>query len=243
MKIALQMYTVREESQVNFLKTLEEVSKIGYEGVEFAGFYEVEARVLKAKLDELHLFPLSAHIPLEQLENNLDEVMKYNKTIGNTTIVCPYSKWENDEEYQNIVSILNRAKTVLAENDMKLLYHNHSHEFEKSGHRYKLDLLLESVKGMKLELDTCWVAHGKVDVLEYMAIHTDDLELVHIKDIDYDGEEFVLRELGGGSLPIMDIINKSEELGLEWIIVENDFPKPDGITNIRKSIEFLRRLL
>jgi len=243
MKIAIQLYTLRVECQIDFLKTLEQVAALGYEGVEFAGFHHIEASVLKVKLEELKLVPLSAHIPLEELENNLEEVINYNKTIGNFRIVCPFSKWENEEEFQKIVKILTIATAVLKENDMELFYHNHSHEFEKINNRYKLDLLIDAVEGMKMELDTCWVSQAKVDVLEYMESHKEYLALIHIKDSDYNGDDFILKALGEGCLPILDIINKSEQLELEWIIVENDFPKPDGITNITRSMEFLRRAL
>ena len=126
---------------------------------------------------------------------------------------------------------------------MTLLYHNHSHEFEMIDHQYKLDLLLEAVDGMKLELDTCWVSHGKVDVLTYMENNKNKIDLVHIKDIEYSGDDYILRELGSGCLPIEQIIDKSKEIGLDWIIVENYMHKPEGMSNITKSMEFLRRIL
>ena len=36
--IALQFYSVRDESSKDFVGTLEKVAEIGYEGIEFAGF-------------------------------------------------------------------------------------------------------------------------------------------------------------------------------------------------------------
>lgn len=243
MRIALQMYTLRDECDIDFIKTLEKVSSLGYEGVEFAGFYDISASVLKEKLDELNLLALSSHTGIDLLENELDKVIKYNKIIGNKQIVCPFSNWENDEEFLVIVSVLNHAMEVLKANGMTLLYHNHSHEFEMVDHQYKLDLLLEAVEGMKLELDTCWVSHGKVDVVNYMENNKNKIDLVHIKDIEYNDDNYILKELGGGCLPIAKIINKSKEIGLDWLIVENDLPKPDGMTNITNSMEFLRRIL
>ena len=35
--VALQLYTVRDETEKNFISTLEKVARIGYTGVELAG--------------------------------------------------------------------------------------------------------------------------------------------------------------------------------------------------------------
>ena len=55
MKLAVQLYSVRDDYKTGeeFLKILEKVKEIGFEGVEFAGFGCCEPEVIKAKLDEL----------------------------------------------------------------------------------------------------------------------------------------------------------------------------------------------
>ena len=49
MKIALQLYTVRDhcETGEELLSTLKEVKQAGYDGVEFAGTREVDAETMK----------------------------------------------------------------------------------------------------------------------------------------------------------------------------------------------------
>lgn len=74
-KLAVQLYTVREEAGKDFIGTLEKVAALGYEGVEFAGFFDIPANVLKYQLDRLGLTPVGSHTPLEQLVDHLDEVI------------------------------------------------------------------------------------------------------------------------------------------------------------------------
>ena len=64
MKIAVQLYSVRDciNSAEDFMRVLEEVKAMGYEGVEFAGYHGVDAATIKAKLDELGLVAVGAHI-------------------------------------------------------------------------------------------------------------------------------------------------------------------------------------
>ena len=44
--IALQLYTVRDETAKNFIGTLRAVAEIGYHGVEFAGYGDLGAKRL-----------------------------------------------------------------------------------------------------------------------------------------------------------------------------------------------------
>ena len=97
MQIAIQLYTLREVCQEDFFGTLEKVSKLGYEGVEFAGFYGKDAITLKEKLDQLKLTAVSSHVPLDELTSNLDEVISFHKMLGIKNIVCPFKKWNTQQ--------------------------------------------------------------------------------------------------------------------------------------------------
>jgi sugar phosphate isomerase/epimerase len=70
--IAVQLYTLREETEKDFAGTLKKVAEIGYKGVEFAGFGDYKASELKGILENLGLKPVGAHIGIEELKNNLD---------------------------------------------------------------------------------------------------------------------------------------------------------------------------
>ena len=50
-KIALQLYTVRDDLEKDFKATLLKVKEMGYEGVEFAGLYGHSADEVKAMCD------------------------------------------------------------------------------------------------------------------------------------------------------------------------------------------------
>ena len=58
MKFAVQLYSLRGHIKdgADLLHILEEVKKLGFEGVEFAGFFGLDAPTLKAKLDELGFY-------------------------------------------------------------------------------------------------------------------------------------------------------------------------------------------
>lgn len=241
-KLAVQLYTLRESCEKDFIKTLEEVAKVGYEGVEFAGFYDVSAQELKRHLNTMGLTALSSHTAMNQLENEIEEVIKYNQIIGNSQIVCPYTKWGSKDEYEAIIKILKSAALRLKEVGMSLFYHNHSHEFSKVDGAYNLDRLFSDMSdvGLLMELDTYWVEFAGLDPVQYMEENKSRCKLVHLKDMTIENEKKIPCALGTGTMPIKDIMNKATEIGIEWYIVENDFPKNSGIEDITVSMSYLK---
>ena len=75
--IALQMYTLRNETARDFAGTLREVAKIGYAGVEFAGTDGLSAAELRRLLDDLNLRAAGSHTGLDALEGDLNAARWY----------------------------------------------------------------------------------------------------------------------------------------------------------------------
>lgn len=243
-KLALQLYTLRESCDEDFLGTLDGVAKLGFEGVEFAGFYDVKAEDLSLKLKEIGLEAIASHTPIDQLKDHLEEVIKYNQTISNKRIVCPYSEWQDEASFQEIISTLIEAGRRLNEVGMTLYYHNHQHEFEVSGDGYYLDRLFKSTipASVQMELDACWCEMAGVSAVDYMDKNKDICGLIHVKDALLVDNKAKPVALGDGVVDIKAILEQVEALELPWIILENDFPEPDGFTNVKKSLQYLETL-
>ena len=62
--VGLQLYSVREQCQKDLPGTLAAVSKIGYRGVEFAGYHGRSAKELRKLLDDNGLVACGTHTPL-----------------------------------------------------------------------------------------------------------------------------------------------------------------------------------
>lgn len=66
-KKGLQLYTIRTLLEKDFFGTLKEVAGYGYEGVQFAGYYDTPADRLKEALNEYGLKAAGSHVPYEQV--------------------------------------------------------------------------------------------------------------------------------------------------------------------------------
>jgi len=88
--IALQLYTIGADLRRDMAGTLAQVAKLGYTGVEFAGFNNVAAADIKKMLDDNGLKCVGCHTALNTLQG--DEFQKnvdFNKAIGNPRLIAP----------------------------------------------------------------------------------------------------------------------------------------------------------
>ena len=84
MGIGLQLYTLRDETAVDFAGTLRKVAELGYEGVEFAGYGGLSAAEMQELLQETGLQAVGSHVGLDRLREDLQGEIDYLKAISPT---------------------------------------------------------------------------------------------------------------------------------------------------------------
>jgi len=91
LQVALELYTVRDETSRDFAGTLRRVAQLGYAGVEFAGYGNLTAQEMSALLAETRLRVAGTHLGLDALQDpQLDASLRYCKDIGCSIIVLPW---------------------------------------------------------------------------------------------------------------------------------------------------------
>ncbi|MGG1575034.1 sugar phosphate isomerase/epimerase family protein [Fictibacillus sp. NRS-1165] len=243
--VALQMYTLRNETEKDFIGTLKKVADIGYEGVEFAGYGGLQASELKKVLDDLGLKAASSHVPLTTLESELNSVIEYQHILGNKHIVCPYLPPERrtEQDYRQLVSILNSVGETCHKEGLTFAYHNHDFELQPmSDGRKPLELLLEETHPdwVKAEFDVYWLTKAGEDPVKWLEKYEGRTPLVHLKDMTADGEQF-FAELGTGGVDLTPILNKGESSSVNWWIVEQDQSRRSPLESIEISFQYLNK--
>ncbi|MBS5737517.1 MAG: sugar phosphate isomerase/epimerase [Clostridiales bacterium] len=186
--IALQLYSVRFDMAKDFYGTLKKVADMGYDGVEFAGFYNEKAEDVKKACEDLNLVPISSHVVMTPLLiNDLDAQIEYHKILGCKYIVMPYA----DENYrpggpkfEEGLALYEKIGKKLKENGINFLYHNHDFEFIKYKDTNGFDYLYSAVSPEYLnpQMDVCWVSVAGRDPVEYIKKYSGRLDVLHLKD-------------------------------------------------------------
>ncbi|NLV37242.1 MAG: sugar phosphate isomerase/epimerase [Clostridiaceae bacterium] len=249
--IALQLYSVRDELEKDFVGTLKKTKELGYDGVEFAGLYGHEPAQVKDILSQIGLVPLSAHVPFLDLIADPDKVVGEYAEIGCKYIVIPYLLPEyrpGEEKFQEVISGAQIIGEAAKKAGLTLLYHNHDFEFKKIGGIYALDILYNKVPSdlLKTQIDTCWVGVAGEDPAEYVRKYSGRAPVVHLKDYvmpgknpqkmydligiedekkDYKaGDAFGYRPIGLGVQNFSEILKACKDAGTLWVVIEQDEP-------------------
>lgn len=237
MKFAVQLYSVRDhiKSGDDMLEVLGKVKEIGFDGVEFAGYFGLSAETLKARCDELGLTVVGTHLGVDNYRpENLEETLKYSKTLGCKYIGVGGGPHSTYEEALETGEVLGAAGFKAREMGMDTYYHNHTEEFSplKDG-KTAMDIIGERCK---LEIDTYWSFCAGVDNSTYLPEHKDRIVLVHIKD----GKDRHPLALGEGECDLEKVKAGVNAIGLEWVVLENDDPVPTGLEDISRSYKWLK---
>lgn len=186
MKINLQLWSIKDDTNENFFGALEQVAAMGYDGVEFAGFGGISAEDMKKKLDELHLEGVSAHLSYDEVTKNLDANIAYLKTIGAKFIVCPWAEIRDTKSATEIAAVFNEVGKKCKENGLTFCYHNHDHEFKAdTDGKYPMDVLAENTNPeyVTLQPDVFWVKYAGVDPYAYLEKNKAICPMLHFKQI------------------------------------------------------------
>ena len=240
--IGVQLYTVRSVLGEDFEGTIQAIAQLGYHELEFAGYYDRDPEDIRALLESENLTAPSAHVPIQALRANLEEVIDSALTLGHHYVVCPYldASERTLEHYRAHAALFNEVGAACREAGLQFAYHNHEFEFEETDGVIPYDLLLAETDPdlVQMELDLYWVVVAKKQAQDLFTQAPGRFPLCHIKDMGAEGK---MMPVGEGNIDFAAILSHSEQAGLKHYFVEHDHPE-DPMQSVATSIEHLKTL-
>jgi sugar phosphate isomerase/epimerase len=225
--VALQLYSVRQDCGTDFDKALEQVAKLGFDAVEFAGYYKYgnNPATLKQRLDDLGLKVAGTHIGADSLTpNKIKKTIDFHKAIGCRNLVVPSDKRFGDPlKSQELVDLMNQAAETLKPENMRCGYHNHAGEFQGEIGSTPWDIFAQRTsKEVILQQDVGWSTAARKDPAEYVRKYPGRTLSAHFKPTVLKSEEKI-PILGQDSVKWNDIITACREVGgTEWFVIEQE---------------------
>jgi sugar phosphate isomerase/epimerase len=227
-RISVQLYSVREDCARDFDAALERIAKMGFLGVEFAGYHKYggKAKELRQKLDDLHLIAAGTHIGTGSLRGDeLKKTIEFHQTIGCRFLIVPGDgAFTNPEKSKELAETFNQAAATLKPLDMFCGYHNHTGEFKKDGDKTYWQLFGERTsKEVVLQQDCGWSAAAGFNPADLVKMFPGRTKTTHFKPMVLKDDKTKKPIIGEDSVDWKSVLAACREFGgTEWVNVEQE---------------------
>jgi len=246
--VALQLYSVRGDCARDLPRTLEAVAEMGYDGVEFAGYYGRSADELRKMLDDLGLRVAGTHTGIDTLlGDELKHAIEFNHTLGNRFLIVPglpKERRSSKAAWLEIARLMNEIAERVRPEGMRVGYHNHAVEFQPMEGDLPWDIFFgATVPDVVMQLDTGNAMRGGVSpdgVLETLKRYQGRAATVHLKEFSSTNERALI---GEGEVKWQEFFKLCETIGgTEWYIIEQESYAFPPLECARRCVMNLRKM-
>ncbi len=246
-QIGVQLYSVRDDCAKDLAGVLKAVGKMGYAGVEFAGYYGKSAEELKKMLDDAGLKCCGTHTGLDTLMgDNLAKTIAFNKTIGNRYLIVPGLPGERTKDkaaWLETAKLFNEINEKLRAENMFVGYHSHAGDFKKlEDGSLGWDVFFGNTdRRVIMQLDFGNTKSAGVDPIPYLTQYQGRQGTVHVKEYSKTNDKAII---GQGDIDWTKALTDLKKMGrTRWLIVEAESPATTPMDCIEKSLAGLKDAL
>ena len=237
------------------LETFSAIRAAGYDSIELCGFMLHPMGFLIRMLTKAAGMPVgsggnldweklvkesglnvvSVHQDLGSIQRDAKAVAEEAKRFGTDTVVITGMyrfDYGSEEAVRELSRRLNAAGKALAEEGIRLLYHNHNCELRKvNARKCAYDILLEETDPdyVNFEFDSYWFTEGGADAKLWMRRLGSRMKLWHINDrgtrMTGPAMTPILKtdsmELGTGNMDLEGLAEIAKENGVDAVILES----------------------
>jgi len=243
--IGLQMYSVREDCARDLPGTLSAVAKMGYAGVEFAGYHGYSAQELRGMLDDLGLKCCGTHTGLDTLlPGALEATIAFNRTLGNKFLIVPGLPEERRNSraaWLETARLFDELAQKVKPHGMRVGYHNHTVEFQPMEGERPWDVFCgNTCQEVVTQVDTGNAIEGGADPIELLRRYPGRATTVHLKEHSAANQRALI---GEGDVNWDEVFAVCESVGgTQWYIVEQESYAYSPLECAKRCLENLRKM-
>jgi sugar phosphate isomerase/epimerase len=255
-RTGIELYSVRGELGRDLPGTLNMVSKIGYDVVEFYSPYfqwkPPYAKEIRAQMDDLGLHCYSTHNGFESITpgEKLSHGIELNQILGTRYLILASAPAgsNNVDSWKRVCEKLSTAVEQLEPHGLSAGFHNHHSEWSKleNGQRI-MDVIAENTpKQFVLQLDvgTCMAAGA--DPVAWVKANPGRIKMMHLKDWapGRAEDEKAYRVLfGEGATPWRELMTAAQTVGgLEYFLIEQEGSRYSEFETAKRCLENFKKM-
>ena len=238
--VGLQLYSLREQCKTDLPGMLAAVAKIGYKGVEFAGYHDRSAKELRKLMDDNGLVTCGTHTPYESvLDDKLKDTVEFNRIIGNKFLIVPWMEGKSKQAWLDKAKLFNEIADKVKADGMSVGYHAHAHDFQKFEGESAWDLFFGNTKAQVImQLDTSNCRDGGADPVAVLKKYPGRARSIHLK-ASGGGDEAVI---GEDKVDWPAVFAFCEGQGrTEWYVVEHETGK-NPLDAVTRNFQALKKM-
>ncbi len=243
--VGLQVYSVRKEAEKDLPGVLAQVAKMGYQGVEFAGYYGHTAKDIRKVLDSNGLVCCGTHTQMADLaDDKLAATLEFNKTLGNKYVIVPWlepAKTNPKETWLGHAKRLNVLAERLKPQGMLIGYHAHAQDFIDLGGTTPWDIIASNTSKdviMQQDLGNC--IDGGGDPIMYLKRYPGRAVTVHLKEHSATNPKAMI---GEGDVKWGEIFKLIRAAGTtQWYIIEEEKDAVPPLQGAEISLKNLKKI-
>lgn len=240
--IALQIYSVRNDAEKDLFDVLGRVAQMGYDGVEFAGYYGHPATEIRKALDDLGLKAEGTHTGIGDLtDERIGATIELHHTLGAEYVIVPWLP----EDTRNTVDACKATAAKLAMITERLRGEGlrcgfHAHE----GDMHSIDggpsawylLAAGTPDDFIMQYDTANGMSGGADPVQPIIDLPGRNVSVHLKEAND-------QIIGEGPIPWDRVFEACENGGgVKWYVVEHEAAGVSAMDAVEACLRNLRKM-
>jgi len=249
--IGLQLYSVRKDCEADLPKVLAAVKQMGYDGVDFAGYYGRSATEMRQLLDDHGLICCGAHVQWGDLQpDKIGATSEFHQILKNPYLVVPglpKSCTESKDAWLRTAEQFCQIADTLRPLHQWTGYHNHHTEFGQLDGARPWDVFFGNTPGdVIMQLDMGNALAGGGEAVPILKQYPGRAITVHLKPYCTDAGKDDMHAgfkplIGEDSVPWAEVFGLCETIGgTRWYIVEYESDKYPPLEAVDKCLQALR---
>jgi sugar phosphate isomerase/epimerase len=245
--VGLQLYSVRNECAKDLEGTIAKVGKMGYKGVEFAGYHGRDAKTLRKLLDDAGLKCCGTHLQLDTLLGaNLARTVEFNQVLGNKFLIVaslPAKYQKTTKSWQEAADQFSEVSDKVKPEGMRVGYHNHSVEFKPVDGEIPWETFFNRAKkDVVIQFDTGNGVESGGRAMDFLPKHPGRVASLHVKPYSTTKRNCLLGEKED-EIPWKEVFEFCETKGgIEWYIIEYEKDLYPPLESVEKTLQNMCRM-
>jgi len=244
--VGVQLYSVRDDCAKDLPGTLAGLAKAGFDGIEYAGYHDRDAKTLRKMTDDLGLRCCGTHTGLDTLlGDEFQRTVDFNLAMGNRYLIVP---WLDEERRGSKAAwietgkLFNELAAKAKPHGLLVGFHAHANEFQSMNGEMPWDIFGAATDpAVILQLDTANCLSAGGDPVAELSRWPGRAVTVHMKEYSSKKGDALIGEGDVAWDKVLPLVTGDPRT--EWLIIEQEEWRLPPVECAAKDLENLRRLL